>query len=128
MGQCALALAPGRGEIDKLGRVGSSAAVLLRTALAQIVLNYFQDLGHVSPSKANTEMLIAMIEQRAGQQKHAGTLQDFCTKTFCSAALQARKSDRSGGRPAPLQPLLRAFEERIEDGQVISDNRHIAFD
>jgi hypothetical protein len=86
-----------RGEkIDKPGRVSSPPVVLLRTALTQIVLNYFQDLRQVPPPKANTEMLVAMIEQRAGQQKHAGTLQDFCTKTLCSTVLQARESDRSG--------------------------------
>src|ERR1700712_2664957 len=114
------------GEKILAGRL--SPVVLLRTVLAQIVLDYFQDVGEVPTPKANTEMLVAMIEQRAGEQEHAGTLKDFCTKPLGSAALQARESDRSGGRPSPLQHLLMTFEEGIEDGQVIPDNRHIAFD
>ena len=86
----------GKGSVDRLGPVRSSPVVLLRTAFAQIVLKYFEDIGQVSPSQANPEMLVAVIEQRAGQQKHAGTFEDFGTEALCSAALQARESDRSG--------------------------------
>jgi len=64
--------------------------VLLRTALKQIVLNYFQYLRHISAPKANTEMLVAMIEQRAGKQKYAGALEDFSTEALCSSVLPGR--------------------------------------
>jgi hypothetical protein len=70
-----------------LGRSALSPVVLLRTVFAQIVLKYFQDLREVSPSKANAEMLVAVIEQRAGQQKYAGELEDFRTEAICSSVL-----------------------------------------
>src|SRR5471032_299054 len=73
----------GRGSVDRLGPVGSSPVVLLRTAFAQIVLKYLQDVGQVSPSQTNPEMLLVVIEQRAGQQqKHASTFEDFGTEAI----------------------------------------------
>ena len=70
-----------------LGRSALSPVVLLRTVFAQIVLKYFQDLRQISPSQADTEMLVAMIEQRAGKQKYAGALEDFSTEALCSSVL-----------------------------------------
>src|SRR5882757_7495451 len=124
--RCVSAPAPGGDKSTSSGPSTYPPAILLRTALAQIVLKYLQDVRHIPPSQADTDMLVAVIEQRAGKQKHACTLKDFGTETLSPSALQTREGNRPCQRPAPFQNLVMPCEESIEDGEVVSDDRHIA--
>ncbi len=58
-------------------------------------------------------MLVAVIDQRRGQEQHARAFEQFCAEPLGAFALQPHETDRARARTMPLETIRMAREEGV---------------